>query len=570
MDKHEVSKILNDIGLLLEIQGESFFKSKAYYDASRTLELLDEDLEELISTGRLKEIKGIGTALTQKITELVTTGRLEYYEKLKETIPQGLIDMLKIPGFGPKKVTQVYKKLGITTLGELKYACEENRLTKLEGFGEKTQEKILKGIENLNSYSNQFHYPFAKSIADILISDLKDSGHVIRISEGGSLRRKKETVKDIDILASSNNANAVMEIFTSHPLVESVTSKGETKSAVVLKDGINVDLRVVSDDQYPYALHHFTGSKEHNTALRHIAKKQGIKVNEYGLFRGDEIIKCNDEKDIFKVFGMDYIVPELRENNGELEAASINQLPRLIEDKDIKGILHVHTTYSDGANTIEEMVKHSLELGYSYLGITDHSKSAYYAGGMLEDDIKRQHEEIDKLNERYSNFKILKGIELDILPDGSLDYGEDILSLFDFTIASVHSSFNMDEDKMTQRVLKAINNKYVTILGHPTGRLLLSREPFKINLGEIIKVCASGNVFLEINANPHRLDMDWRLLKGAKEEGCKFAICPDAHRVEGLNDIKYGINTARKGWLEKGDVINTLDASEFSFLIKHP
>lgn len=570
MDKHEVSKILNDIGLLLEIQGESFFKSKAYYDASRTLEFLDEDLEELISTGRLKEIKGIGTALTQKITELVTTGRLEYYEKLKETIPQGLIDMLKIPGFGPKKVAQVYKRLGITTLGELKYACEENRLTKLAGFGEKTQEKILKGIENLNSYSNQFHYPFAKSIADIIISDLKDSGQVIRVSEGGSLRRKKETVKDIDILVSSNSANVVVEIFTNHPLVGSVTSKGETKSAVILKDGINVDLRVVSDEQYPYALHHFTGSKEHNTALRHIAKKQGIKVNEYGLFKDDEIIKCFDEKDIFKFFGMDYIVPELRENNGELEAASINQLPRIIEDKDIKGILHVHTTYSDGANTIEEMVKHSIELGYSYLGITDHSKSAYYAGGLLEDDIKRQHEEIDRLNEKYSNFLILKGIELDILPDGSVDYGEDILSLFDFTIASVHSSFNMDEDKMTQRVIKAINNKYVTILGHPTGRLLLSREPFKINLGEIIKVCASENVFLEINANPHRLDMDWRLLKGAKDEGCKFVICPDAHRVEGLNDLKYGINTARKGWLEKGDVINTLDASEFSFLIKHP
>lgn len=570
MDKHEVSKILNDIGLLLEIQGESFFKSKAYYDASRTLEFLEEDLEDLISTGRLKEIKGIGTALTQKITELVTTGRLEYYEKLKEAIPQGLIDMLKIPGFGPKKVAQVYKKLGITTIGELKYACEENRLTKLAGFGEKTQEKILKGIENLNSYSNQFHYPFAKSIADIIISDLKDSGQVIRVSEGGSLRRKKETVKDIDILASSNSANAVMEIFTNHPLVGSVTSKGETKSAVILKDGINVDLRVVSDEQYPYALHHFTGSKEHNTALRHIAKKQGIKVNEYGLFKDDEIIKCVDEKDIFKVFGMDYIMPELRENNGELEAASIKQLPTIIEDKDIKGILHVHTTYSDGANTIEEMVKHSIELGYSYLGITDHSKSAYYAGGLLEDDIKRQHEEIDRLNEKYSNFKILKGIELDILPDGSLDYGEDILSLFDFTIASVHSSFNMDEDKMTQRVLKAINNKYVTILGHPTGRLLLSREPFKINLGEIIKVCASENVFLEINANPHRLDMDWRLLKGAKDEGCKFVICPDAHRVEGLNDLKYGVNTARKGWLEKGDIINTLDASEFSFLIKHP
>lgn len=383
------------------------------------------------------------------------------------------------------------------------------------------------------------------------------------MSEGGSLRRKKETVKDIDILASSNNAQAVMEIFTTHHLVSSVSSKGETKSAVVLKDGINVDLRVVSDDEYPYALHHFTGSKEHNTALRHIAKKLGIKMNEYGLFRDDEIIKCSDEKDIFKVFDMGYINPELRENNGELEAAINKQLPHLIDFNDIKGILHIHTTYSDGANTIEELVKFSIDKGYAYLGITDHSKTAYYAGGLTEDEIKRQHEEIDRLNETYSNFTILKGIELDILPDGSLDYSDDILSSFDFTIASVHSSFNMDEDKMTERVLRAIDNKYVTILGHPTGRLLLSREPFKINMNEIIKACASGKVILEINANPHRLDLDWRLLKGAKVEGCKFVICPDAHRLEGINDIVFGVNTARKGWLEKADILNTLSASEF-------
>lgn len=566
MDKHEVSKILNDIGLLLEIQGESFFKSKAYYDAARTIELLDEDLEILISTNRLKEIKGIGTALTQKITELFTTGKLEYYEKLKESIPQGLTEMLKIPGFGPKKVAKVYKELGITTIGELKYACEENRLTKLEGFGEKTQKKILEGIENLNSYSNQFHYPFADTLAKAIINTLIESGQVIRVSEGGSLRRKKETVKDIDILASSNNTQAVMDVFTSHPLVGSITSKGETKSSVVLKDGINVDLRVVSDDEYPYALHHFTGSKEHNTALRHIAKKEGIKVNEYGIFKGDQLIKCSDEKDIFKVFGMDYIVPELRENNGELEAARNHQLPYLVEDSDIKGIIHIHTTYSDGSNTIEEMVKYAIDKGFSYIGITDHSKSAYYAGGLLEDDIKRQHEEIDRLNEKYSNFTILKGIELDILPDGSLDYNDDILSSFDFTIASVHSSFKMDENKMTERIIKAINNKYVTILGHPTGRLLLSREPFKINMNEIIKACVSSKVILEINANPHRLDMDWRLLKGAKEEGCKFVICPDAHRLEGINDIKYGVNTARKGWLEKGDIVNTMSASDF---LKH-
>lgn len=567
MNKHDVSKTLNDIGLLLEIQGEGFFKSKAYYDASRTIEFLEEDLETLISEDRLKDIKGIGTALTQKITELVTTGELKYYEKLKESVPRGLVEMLRIPGFGPKKVASVYKNLGITTIGELKYACEENRLKKLSGFGEKTQQKVLEGIENLNKYNNQFHYPFAKAIADMIITALKESGHVIRISEGGSLRRKKETVKDIDILASSNSAEALMEVFTKHSLVENVISKGDTKSSVTLKEGINVDLRVVSDDEYPYALHHFTGSKEHNTALRHIAKKQGIKVNEYGLFRDDEIIKCVDEKGIFKVFDMAYIEPELRENNGELEAAKEQCLPQLIDYNDVKGILHVHTTYSDGANTIEELVKYCIEKGYTYLGITDHSKSAYYAGGLSEDDIKRQHEEIDRLNEKYDGFTILKGIELDILHDGSLDYSEEVLCSFDFTIASVHSSFKMDEDKMTERVLRAINNKYVTILGHPTGRLLLSREPYKININEIIKAASSGKVILEINANPHRLDMDWRLLKGAKDEGCSFVVCTDAHRVEGIDDLVYGINTARKGWLEKGNIANTFSAEDFLRLI---
>lgn len=568
MDKHEVSNILNDIGVLLEIKGESFFKSKAYYDAARIVELLDEDLDTLVNENRLKDIRGFGEALTQKISELVTTGRLEYYEKLKESIPSGLTDMLRIPGLGPKKVRAIYENLDITSIGELKYACLENRLTKLPGFGEKTQAKVLEGIENLGKYSGQFHYPHAMTLANELVKSLRESGLVIRCSEGGSLRRRKEIVKDIDILASSDKAEAVMDLFTNHPLVEQITSKGETKSSVVLRDGINADLRVVSDEEYPYALHHFTGSKEHNTALRHIAKQQGIKVNEYGLFKGEELIKCGSEVDIFKVFGMSYIPAELRENNGELEAALENNIPNLIEAGDIQGILHVHSNYSDGSNTIEELILYCLEKGYSYLGLSDHSQSAYYAGGLKVEQIKRQHEEIDKLNKKYPQFLVLKGIEHDILPDGSLDYNEEVLSWFDFTIASVHSSFSMDEDKMTERVMKAMKNQYVTMLGHATGRLLLSREPFKINIHEIIKTAVAEKTVLEINANPHRLDIDWRHCKAAKEAGCKFAICPDAHRLDGIDDVQYGINIARKGWLTREDIVNTTGVAEIRRVLR--
>ncbi|HHW48858.1 MAG TPA: DNA polymerase/3'-5' exonuclease PolX [Clostridiaceae bacterium] len=558
MDKHYIAGILNEIGTMLEIKGENFFKSKAYYDAARALELMEEDIEALVREDRLKDIKGFGKAISQKVGELVTTGKLEYYEKLKESVPSGLMEMLKIPGMGSKKVRAVYENLGISTIGELKYACIENRLLKLPGFGEKTQQKVLEGIENLGRYAGQYHFPYAMSLAKEILQALKMSNAVKRCSEAGSLRRRKEIVKDIDLLASSDDSEAVMELFTSHPLVVQVTSRGDTKSSVVLEGGIAADLRVVSDKEYPYALHHFTGSKEHNTALRHIAKQEGLKINEYGVFKGEELIECKTEEDIFNIFGMSYIPPELRENNGELEAAKEGKIPKLIEYGDIRGIFHIHTSYSDGLNTIEELAKACIERGFSYMGISDHSQSAYYAGGLNVDDIKRQHEEIDRLNEKFSGFKIFKGIELDILPDGSIDYDDEILSWFDFTIASVHTAFRMDEDKMTERVIKAMKNKNVNILGHPTGRLLLSREPFKININEIFRTAAEENVIIEINSNSHRLDLDWRYCKAAKEAGCTFLIAPDAHRISGIDDIEYGINVARKGWLEKGDVVNTL------------
>ncbi|HHV75047.1 DNA polymerase/3'-5' exonuclease PolX [Thermoanaerobacterium butyriciformans] len=564
MDKKTVVNILNEIGLLLELKGENPFKSRAYYNAARTIEVLDDDIERLIKEDRLKDIKGIGDALNKKLTELITTGRLEYYENLKASIPEGLIEMLKIPGLGPKKIKTLYDKLDIKTVGELEYACIENRLVELPGFGEKTQKKILEGIQFIKQFSGKHLFMDAYLEATSLKQYLIDSGLTIRCEIAGSLRRRKEIVKDIDILATCDNPEKLMDVFTKYEGIRDIVAKGETKTSITLRSGINVDLRVVKDEEFPYALHHFTGSKEHNTAMRHRAKQMGIKMNEYGLFKDELLIKCRDEEEIFNNLSLSYIPPELRENMGEIEAAEKGLLPVLIEEKDIKGVFHVHTIYSDGANTLSEMVNAARDRGYKIIGITDHSKSAFYANGLKEEDVLRQLDEIDELNSKYSDIKILKGIESDILRDGSLDYDEDILRRFDFVIASVHSNFKMSKDDMTERIIKAIKNRYTKIIGHMTGRLLLARDGYDIDVYKVIDSAAEYGKIIEINSSPYRLDIDWRYIKYAKEKGVKFAICPDAHRIEGLDDVKYGIGIARKGWLEAKDVINTYDFDELN------
>ncbi|WP_434643527.1 DNA polymerase/3'-5' exonuclease PolX [Thermoanaerobacterium thermosaccharolyticum] len=568
MDKKTVINILNEIGLLLELKGENPFKSRAYYNAARTIEVLDDDIEKLIKEDRLKDIKGIGDALNKKLTELVTTGRLEYYDNLKASIPEGLIEMLKIPGLGPKKIKTLYDKLDIKTVGELEYACIENRLVELPGFGEKTQKKILEGIQFIKQFSGKHLFMDAYLDATLLKQYLIDSGLIIRCEIAGSLRRREEIVKDIDILATTESPEKLMDVFTKYEGIRDIVAKGETKTSITLKSGINVDLRVVKDEEYPYALHHFTGSKEHNTAMRHRARQMGIKMNEYGLSKGDLLIKCRDEEEIFNNLNLSYIPPELRENMGEIEAAEKGLLPVLIDEKDIKGVFHVHTIYSDGANTLSEMVNAARDRGYKIIGITDHSKSAFYANGLKEEDILLQLDEIDELNHKYADIKILKGIESDILKDGSLDYDEDILRRFDFVIASVHSNFKMSKDDMTERIIKAIKNKYTKIIGHLTGRLLLARDGYDLDVYKVIDSAAEYGKIIEINASPYRLDMDWRYIKYAKEKGVKFAICPDAHRIEGLDDIKYGIGIARKGWLEAKDVINTYDADELNKILR--
>ena len=427
MDKHRVASIFTEIGLFLELKGESPFKIRAYENGARIVEMLEEDLETLVQEKRLSSIIGIGKALEQKIEELVITGQLQYYESLKSEFPATLFELFKVPGLGAKKVRVLYEKLEIATLGELEYACKENRLVDLPGFGEKTQENILKGISHARTNAGRYLLDEAGGMAFAILNKLKDCPQVQTLSVAGSLRRRKEIIKDIDILVSSDHPSQVMDFFVSLPDIADIIGQGETKTSVRLKGGIAVDVRVVSPEQYPYALHHFTGSKEHNTKMRHISKSMDLKMNEYGLFKGEEeiLIPCNSEEELFSALGMAYIPPELREDMGEIEAAQTNNIPLLIESQDIHGIFHFHSQYSDGSNSIADLAEEVKRQGYSYIGISDHSRSAYYARGLKEEDIKRQHEEIDILNQKWNDFHIFKGIESDILQDGSLDYSDE-------------------------------------------------------------------------------------------------------------------------------------------------
>lgn len=572
MDKLDVSKVLNEIGTLLELKGENPFKFRAYHNAAVSVEALEEDLDKAVEDGTLEEQKGIGKGIYEKIVELYKTGHLKYYEELKKEIPAGLLEIIRIPGVGPKKAKALYDELGISTVGELEYACIENRLIGLHGFGEATQEKILKGIEYYKKGLGHHLFNVALRDAERLLSLLGKHKDIKRSSIGGSIRRRKEVVKDIDIVASARQERVVsiMDYFTTLPDVQSVMARGDTKSTVILNSGINADLRIVSDSEYPFALHYFTGSAEHNTAMRSRAKKFGLKLNEYGLFKGDKSLHCNSEEDIFKALGLAWIPPELREDKGEIEAAEHGKLPELIEPSDIKGIFHVHTTYSDASMTLHEAVKLAQGAGYKYIGISDHSKSAYYAGGLTEERLRVQHDEIDELNSKLKGIHIFKGIECEILADGSLDYSDDILAKFDFVIASVHSRFNMDEDEMTERIIKAISNPFTTMLGHPTGRLLLSREGYKVDLYKVINAAAEKGVVIELNAHPYRFDLDWRYCRYARDRGVKVSINPDAHHAEDLSNVAYGVGIARKGWLTKKDVLNTMTLKEIKDRLGEP
>lgn len=568
-DKHGLVSALEQCAILMEIHGENPFRCRAYEQGARALEALEGEPEEWLAQGILEHTKGIGKGMEEKVEEWVKTGHLSTLDKLRRELPDGLLEMINIPGLGPKKIKAVWEKLGLDSLDKLEKAAQNGSLAELPGFGEKTAEKILAGIQQRRQYSTRHTVDFAARMAAMLVERLQKSRKLGRIEVGGSLRRGRETIKDIDLVATSSDASGLMKVFVEMPEVESVIAHGETKSSILLRGGIAADLRVVEPGQFVAALNYFTGSKEHNTALRGRAKRMGYKLNEYGLFpekAGEELpsLPMEGEADLYRHLGLPEIPPELRENTGELEAAEQGKLPRLVTFDDLKGVLHCHTTYSDGHLSVMELAEACQAAGYSYLAICDHSQSAAYAGGLKEDDVLRQMDEIDAANERLKGFHIFKGIESDILGDGALDYPDKFLERFDLVVASIHSRMSMDQEAMTRRICRALEHPATTVLGHPTGRLLLRREPFAVDLEQVFAVAARHGVVMEINSHPMRLDLDWRYIRKAKAAGCLFAINPDAHAAEDLSYIPFGVGIARKGWLEAKDVVNTLSARAFT------
>ncbi|HLW02305.1 MAG TPA: DNA polymerase/3'-5' exonuclease PolX [Ktedonobacterales bacterium] len=567
MEKAAVASIFEEYASLLELKGENPFKSRAFQNAARVVGALDGDLDTLVRDNKLKGTPGLGETLLHDITELVTTGHLKAYDELKAEIPAGLQAMLHIPGLGPKRIKQIHDTLGIATITDLEAACQANKIAVLPGFGKKSQDNIVRGIQFLSQYQDHYLFPVAEAEAERIVAALKQLPGILRISIGGSLRRRKEIVHDIDVVASVTDDSylgPIMDAFTTMPGVVAITGKGDKKSSVVLQPGIAMDLRLCTDDIYPTMLHHFTGSKEHNVALRGYAQDHGMKVSEWGLFKGETLLPVRDEKEFYATLGMDYIEPELREDRGEIQAALAHRMPGpLLTEKDLRGVLHCHSTWSDGQVSIKEMAEACIKLGYEYIGICDHSKTAAYAGGLNEDKVKQQQEEIDRLNAEYAGrFRILKGTECDILRDGALDFGEETLKSFDFVVASIHSLFNLPQEEQTKRLLRAMENPYTSIIGHPTGRILLGRDGYGLDMEAVIDRAGELGVCIEINANPLRLDLDWRWLRRAKEHGVKIPICPDAHNPGGLEDMRYGVNIARKGALSPADVPNTLGVDD--------
>ncbi len=567
MDKHQVAEILVEIGTLLELKGENPFKTRAYQNAARTLESLAEPLDRIVAEERLGSIKGVGEALQEKITTLVTTGKLPYYDALKASIPPGLVEMLEIPGVGPKKVKRLHDELGIQSIAELEAACHAGRVAALDGFGDKTQAKILEGISFKRTYASRHHLHKASGVAEPILESLRQHPEVTRCSIAGSLRRFRETIGDIDFLASSKAPAEVIEFFTTQPGILSVSAKGDTKASVVLTGGIQADLRVVSDAEYPFALAYFTGSKEHNIAMRQRATARRLRLNEYGLFKSKEetrdpklLVPCKTEDDIYKELDLAYVPPEMREDQGEFAAAEKGRIPKLVEWTDLRGTLHNHSTWSDGHETLDEIAAHMIEQGFEYWAITDHSRASYQANGLDPGRLREQAGAIRTVNRKLEDdgedFRLLHGTEVDILRDG-LDFDDDLLASLDVVVASLHVPAS-DEAENTRRLIRAAQNPHVHMLGHLTGRLLLEREPYKVNQHAVIDACAETGTWIELNSNPYRLDLDWRLWQYAKGKGVKCVLNVDAHRNSQASFIRIGAGVARKGWLTKADVINTL------------
>jgi len=559
MSNEKIAQILYEIADLLELKGVEF-KPRAYRRAARSIEELDKDVVVLYKDGELQEIPGVGQAIAKKVVEIVRSGDLNYLKQLREEFPAGLLQIMEVPEIGPKTTMKLYKDLRITNLHELKKAAEEHKVRELRGFGERSEETILKGIRLLEQRSGRmllgYAYFYAKDIIDYLIS----TGGYRLISVAGSLRRMRETIGDVDILVGSDEPGKVMDAFTSNPKVSEVLAKGETKSSIRLKDGIQVDIRVVATESYGAALQYFTGSKEHNIALRSYAIDKGLKINEYGVFKKDtdERIASKTEEEVYASLDMETMPPEIRENRGEIKAAIDHRLPSLIELGDIKGDLHVHSTMSDGSATVEEIALEARRIGYEYVGIADHSESLKVARGVSRENLVKNIDAVRKISERMEGIRVLTGAEVEIRGDGSLDYPDNLLSDLDFVVGAVHSGFRMGEKEMTNRIVTAMSNEYLTILAHPTGRVIEQREPFQVDLDTIMDTALENQVFLEVNALPERLDLNDLNCRRAKDRGATLCIGTDAHSVPQLSYMIFGVATGRRGWLETNDVVNTL------------
>jgi DNA polymerase (family 10) len=566
LSKDQIVDVLEHIAQLLELKGEVVFKTRAYQNAARALETFAGNLATLAEEGRLGEIAGVGKAIAEKITTLLQTGTLPYYEELKAEFPPGIFEIAELQGLGPKKIKAMWEQLDITTLEALEAGCKDGRVAGLAGFGKKTADNILIAIEARKKHAGRFKIGDIAHDAERMQDELRGHPDVNRVSVCGSYRRRKEVVSDLDFLVSTKAPEAVSEFFVKHEMVESVIAHGATKSSVRLKSGIQADLRVVKEAEYPFALNYFTGSKEHNIIMRQRALARGWTLNEYRVGPDDRakvapqpIPAIREEAELYRALGLDFVEPELREARGEFEAAERHTLPDLIELENLRGTFHNHTTASDGRNSLREMAEAAQDLGLQYLGIADHSKASYQAHGLDETRLLAQIEEIRAMNEEWKgDFKIFAGSEVDIHKDSSLDFSDEILAQLDYCVASVHAVFNLPEAEMTARIIKAISNPHVTMLGHLTGRLLLQREGYAVDVPAIIEAAAATGTVIELNCSPWRLDMDWRHWPLAKEKGVKCSINPDAHRTDQLNHLWFGIGTARKGWLTRADVVNTL------------
>lgn len=569
--RERLVEVLEEIALLLEIQGENPFKVRAYRQGADVVSGFDGDIVALARENRLEGIKGLGDALRDKLHELASTGELEFHKKLRANYPDSFFGLFELDGLGPKKIAALHKELQVDSIAALKAACDEGKVAGLSGFGAKTQAKILESIARREQSATAFRLDQATMAAEEILEVLRMHPEVLRASVAGSTRRSKEIVHDLDFIVATPKPAELTAFFATQDFAKVVIVQGDTKCSIRLESGMQCDLRAVSNEQYPFALHYFTGSKEHNVAIRSRALKQGWSLNEYG-FTGEGVPVIRDEADIYRALGLDFIPPELRENRGEIEAADEGTLPRLLEWENLRGTFHNHTTESDGKASLHAMAEGARELGLQYLGIADHSKSSPQANGLHEDRLAAQVETIAAWNREHGgeHFRLFAGSEVDILKSGELDFDDELLATLDFTVASVHNALTLDEDEMTRRIIRAMENPQVTMLGHLTGRLLLRRDGYAVNHEKIIDCAAETRTVIELNCNPKRFDMDWRWWHRARDKGVLCSINPDAHSVNQLQYLRFGASVARKGWLRRQDVVNTKALAEMEAWLRLP